>query len=100
MQGVDVARLDINHFLAAETWQDDPVEHGSVILDASRALLRDRMLFEVVRCQLLHSRSGTDGSPIGDWIVPLEGIRQDDPCLLSSLVKGEQRPVLTDGLAP
>jgi len=99
MQRVNFARMDFADLLAAETWQYDPVDHRAVVRHTSRALLRDGVLFKVIRREILHGGRGANGTVVRNRVVPFQSVRQGDPCPFVRLVEGKQRPVLADGPA-
>ena len=57
------------------------------------------MLLKVIRREIFHGGSGANGAIVRNRVIPVQGIRQDNPRSLPRFVEGEQRAVLANGLS-
>src|SRR5262245_11275923 len=97
---MDVASLNGCDLFTAKPRQDDPIDHGAVVLDASRPLFRNGMLLQVVGRKVPHCRCFANSAIVCDRIVTLQCIGENDAGTLLSFMEREQWPMLTNGFPP
>ena len=97
---MDVAGLNGGDLFAAKPRQDDPIDHGAVVVDASLPFFWNGMLSQIVGRKVQHGRCFSDSAIVRDRIVTLQCIGENDAGTFLSFVEREQWPMLAYGFSP
>src|SRR5258708_35457657 len=94
---MNVAGLNGGDLLAAKPGEDDAIDHGAVVPDASWPLLWNSVLLKVIHREVPHCRRFANSVIVCDGIVALQGVGEKDSGALLGLVEREQWSMLADG---